>query len=229
MVSEMPRPGRTPDTSLARGLKLIGVSGAGGGAAAAELTAGILEGAGKRAALLRRGEHTGAGRELRDALRRMSDAGLDYAVLELPPEGRDLEELSDLAFFQRVYTELPENASAALFKRGGINILNLDAPGAEEAVRAAGGGIYTYSARSDAADLSAKNIKLGPDSVCFAALMTGRLEKLRVARPGMESVYGTLAAAASAVNAGIGLEAVRGALGQGGGEAKSRNTLGRTL
>ena len=54
MVSEMPRPGRTPDTSLARGLKLIGVSGAGGGAAAAELTAGILEGAGKRAALLRR-------------------------------------------------------------------------------------------------------------------------------------------------------------------------------
>lgn len=219
------QPGGGADRAARDAVKLIGVVDAGG--AAAEMTAGVLRFTGKGAGLLRRG--SGAhdnGPELREALRRLGEGGCQYAVVQLPADGRDLEKTQELPFFQMVFSDLPEDVPAFLFESSGVNILNMDLPGAQDALRAAGGRVYTYSAVSDAADLSARDIKLGSGGVSFCALMTGKLQKLKVGRPGMASVYGALAAAASAVNAGIGLEDVRVALDAGGGDT---NTLGGTL
>ena len=78
--------------------------------------------------------------------------------------------------------------------------------------KAAAGRVFTYSARSDEADMTARNIKLHADSVSFCALRTGSLEKLRLGIPGMFSVYNALAAVSSAIVAGVPVGDIRAGL-----------------
>ncbi|MBR5381295.1 MAG: UDP-N-acetylmuramyl-tripeptide synthetase, partial [Oscillospiraceae bacterium] len=74
---------------------------------------------------------------------------------------------------------------------------------------------------NDAADLTARNVTLLPDGVRFAALATGRLEKVSLAIPGQFSVYNALAAmsALMALGTDIGqaaeaMSACRGVMGR---------------
>ncbi len=225
----------------ARELQIIGVTGTNGKTTTTNLIKQILESAtGQKVGLIGTnrdmigdrevGHHsttptTPDSLELHALLRRMADEGCKYAVMEVSSHALALERVHGIRFAQGIFTNLTEDhldfhktmedyaaAKAKLFAMSDVSIINIDDPWAETMMKAAGGRLYTYSARSDDADLTARDVKLHAMSVSFCALMTGKIEKLRLGIPGIFSVYNALAATASAINAGVSLEAVRDAM-----------------
>ena len=159
--------------------------------------------------------------ELQAILAHMVEAGCRYAVMEVSSHALMLDRVHGIAFDQGIFTNLTEDhldfhktmeayaqAKAKLFSMCETAIINLDDPWARTMLAAATGRVFTYSAKSDSADLTARDIRLHQNRVSFCALMTGKLEKLTLGIPGQFSVYNALAAAASAVCAGVPLEAV---------------------
>ncbi|MGM9521731.1 MAG: UDP-N-acetylmuramoyl-L-alanyl-D-glutamate--2,6-diaminopimelate ligase [Oscillospiraceae bacterium] len=158
--------------------------------------------------------------ELQMLLRRMADAGCEYVVMEVSSHALYLDRVYGIHFAQGIFSNLTEDhldfhktmeayaeAKAKLFSMCDTAIINLDDPHGDMMIKASSGKVFTYSARRDDADITAKNIKLHQDSVSFCALTTGRLEKIRINIPGMFSVYNALAAVSSVVCLGVDIEA----------------------
>lgn len=61
----------------------------------------------------------------------------------------------------------------------------------------------TYSAKSDAADYTAREIHQRPEGVEFQLVGTGVIGRVRLRIPGLFSVYNALAAAACALRLGL--------------------------
>ncbi len=221
-----------------RELYMIGVTGTNGKTTTTNLIKSILEDAlGAKVGLIGTNRNMIGGAEypterttpdsleLQKLLRDMVDAGCTHAVMEVSSHALYLDRVYGVDFDQGVFTNLTEDhldfhrtmedyaaAKSRLFKMCRRAIINIDDPWAGTMLEAATGEKFTYSARSDEADLTARDIKLHLGSVSFCALMTGRLEKLRLGIPGMFSVYNALSAAASAVCAEVSLSAVGEAL-----------------
>ncbi len=162
--------------------------------------------------------------ELQALLRRMADEGCEYVVMEVSSHALYLDRVYGIRFSEGIFTNLTEDhldfhktmeeyakAKSRLFTMCDTAIINIDDPWSETMLKAATGKIYTYSAKSDEADLTARNIKLHASSVSFCALMTGKLEKIRLGIPGMFSVYNALAATAACLAAGVTVDKVRAA------------------
>ena len=224
----------------ARRLNMIGVTGTNGKTTTTNLIKQILETAlGAKVGLIGTNRNMIGQEELETArttpdclelhalLRRMADAGCTWAVMEVSSHALYLDRVYGIRFAQGIFTNLTEDhldfhktmedyaaAKARLFSMCDTAILNLDDPWCPVMEERAGGRVFTYSARYDRADLTARNIKLHLDSVSFCALMTGKLEKMRLGIPGMFSVYNALAAAASALCAGVELDRIAQALSQ---------------
>ncbi len=221
-----------------RRLHMIGVTGTNGKTTATNLIKTILEEArGVRVGLIGTNrivigrEEFPAERttpdclELQAILSRMVEAGCQYAVMEVSSHALYLDRVHGIEFDQGIFTNLTEDhldfhktmeayaqAKSKLFSMCKTAIINMDDPWADTMLKASTGRVFTYSAKSDSADLTARDIKLHQSSVSFCALMTGRLEKLRLNIPGMFSVYNALSAAASAVCAGVELSEIRPAM-----------------
>jgi len=145
--------------------------------------------------------------ELQELLKTMADAGCEYVVMEVSSHALCLDRVCGITFEVGVFTNLTRDhldfhktmeayaeAKALLFKQCRRGVVNLDDEWAETMIKAAECPVQTYSAQNDAADLTARNVTLLPDGVRFAALATGRLEKVSLAIPGRFSVYNALAA-----------------------------------
>ena len=215
-----------------RALHMIGVTGTNGKTTTTNLIKTILEEAqGAKVGLIGTNrvmigaEETPAERttpdclELQAILARMVEAGCRYAVMEVSSHALMLDRVYGIAFDQGIFTNLTEDhldfhktmeayaqAKAKLFSMCGTAIINMDDPWAGTMLKAATGRVFTYSAKS--ADLTARDIRRHQNRVSFCALMTGELEKLTLGIPGQFSVYNALAAAASAVCAGVPLERI---------------------
>lgn len=163
--------------------------------------------------------------ELQALLSEMEKAGCEYVVMEVSSHALSLDRVYGIRFYQGIFTNLTEDhldfhktmdayaqAKAKLFTVCDTAIINIDDPWSDTMIKAATGRVYKYSARSDEADLTARDIKLHANSVSFCALMTGKLEKIRLGIPGMFSVYNALAATASALSAGVTVDKVRASL-----------------
>lgn len=215
-----------------RRLHMIGVTGTNGKTTTTNLIKTILEtAAGAKVGLIGTNRNMIGDREypterttpdcleLQKLLADMVDAGCGYAVMEVSSHALFLDRVYGIDFDQGIFTNLTEDhldfhktmeayaqAKSRLFKMCRKAIVNIDDEWSKTMLDAAGGKVFTYSAKSDSADLTARDIKLELSSVSFCALMTGKLEKLTLAIPGLFSVYNALAATACAVCAGIPLE-----------------------
>ena len=224
----------------ARSLHMIGVTGTNGKTTVTNLIKELLErAAGAKVGLIGTNRNmigqteyptertTPDCLELQALLRRMADEGCQYAVMEVSSHALCLERVAGIRFDQGIFTNLTEDhldfhktmeayaqAKAKLFAMCDTAILNIDDPWCGTMRQTCTGRVFTYSARSDEADLTARNIRLYPDRVEFCALMTGRLERLKLGIPGMFSVYNALAAVSSALTAGVPMEKLRAALTQ---------------
>ncbi len=157
--------------------------------------------------------------ELQKLFKDMYEAGCEYVIMEVSSHALYLSRVYGINFEVGVFTNLTRDhldfhktmeeygeAKALLFKQSKKGVINIDDEYAEMMIKAVECPVYTYSAKTDEADLTAKSIELKPDGVSFCALEIGKLEKVKLGIPGEFSVYNGLAAIATVVNLGIDLE-----------------------
>jgi len=154
--------------------------------------------------------------ELHALFRRMADAGCRYVVMEVSSHSLYLDRVYGIDFEVGVFTNLTEDhldfhktmeayaaAKAKLFAHSRVSVINIDDKYAETMKNAAAGGVVTYSVGSDTADLTARDVTLKPDGVCFCVLTTGQLERAHLGIPGRFSVYNGMAALETVVSLGV--------------------------
>ncbi len=204
----------------AQGLKLVGVTGTNGKTTTTHLVKGLIEQCTGQKVGLVGTNHTLIGDrevpaerttpesyELFRLLAAMRDAGCAWAVMEVSSHSLVLDRVYNLHFAAAAFSNLTRDhldfhqtmeeyarAKSLLFARCDTAVLNADDEWSGVMREAAQCPCIFYSAKSDEADLVAKNIRLKADHVEFEAVTTGNIGRVRLAVPGMFSVYNALCA-----------------------------------
>ena len=148
-----------------------------------------------------------------------------YAVMEVSSHALCLSRVHGIEFETGVFTNLSQDhldfhasieeyaeAKSILFKQCRHAAINVDDGYSALIMDNALCPVFTFAVNDVSADLVAKNIKLLPDKVDFAALTIGNLMRVELMIPGMFSVYNALAAMSAALLLGFGLEEIAAAL-----------------
>ena len=228
-------------------LKVIGVTGTNGKTTTTHLIKSVLEElTGEKVGLMGTNHNMIADRilpaerttpesyEIQALLAQMADAGCAWAVMEVSSHALYLDRVYGMTFEVGVFTNLTRDhldfhktmeeyaaAKAMLFKICRHAVLNADDEWFETMKNAATCPVFTFSAEKNEADLVAKNVRLMSDCVDFCMLAIGDLQRVRLAIPGMFSVYNAMSAAAACMQVGLKLGDVCEALG------RCRGVMGR--
>lgn len=159
--------------------------------------------------------------DLQCLLRRMADTGCTHAVMEVSSHALVLHRADTLRFAAGIFTNLTEDhldfhgtmeayrdAKGRLFAQSDVAVLNLDDEAGRYFHKSVPGAQFTYSENKDAADLTAKNIRLFPDRVEFEAVTLNAIHRVRLPIPGGFSIYNALSAIACTQVLGLPLERV---------------------
>lgn len=149
-------------------------------------------------------------------MREMVDAGCKYAVMEVSSHALEQYRVYGLQFDIGVFTNLTQDhldfhadmqayaeAKARLFSQCDYAVVNGDDPAHKTMLANHPERNLIYSAKDDAADLVAKNIVFKNYKVEYEALMSGSINRISVAVPGMFTVYNSMAAMGVGVLLGI--------------------------
>ncbi|MDR0446772.1 MAG: UDP-N-acetylmuramoyl-L-alanyl-D-glutamate--2,6-diaminopimelate ligase [Oscillospiraceae bacterium] len=163
--------------------------------------------------------------ELHRLFAEMLKKGCEYVVMEVSSHALEQKRVAGITFTVGVFTNLTRDhldfhgsmeeyarVKALLFAQSRSGIVNADDNAAAELILQAKCDISTYSAKSDAGDLVARQIKLLPGKVEFCALMIGEIERTELGIPGLFSVYNALAAMLTLKLLGFELPAAASAL-----------------
>ena len=227
----------------ARELTVIGVTGTNGKTTTTYLLKEVLErAAGARVGLIGTNQNmigsavlpasrtTPESWEVQRLLRQMADSGCTHVVMEVSSHALVLRRVEGIRFAAGIFTNLTQDhldfhgtmeayraAKGLLFRQCGCAILNLDDEAGRYYAGTAPCPVFTYSENKDEADLTAKNIRLFPGHVEFEAVIRGGIRRVRLPIPGGFTIYNALGVIACALNLGLELEAVAGALAQARG------------
>lgn len=165
--------------------------------------------------------------DLQQLFRRMADEGCAWCVMEVSSHSLALHRVAGTHFAAGLFTNLTQDhldfhntmeeyaaAKAMLFPMCERAAGNIDDLWYDTVMRDAPAPVYTFSAKSDSAELTARNIRLTTDKVSFCALEGNELVRTSLDMPGEFSVYNALAALACARMAGIPLKDAAAALPQ---------------
>ncbi len=172
--------------------------------------------------------------DLQALFRQMADAGCSHCVMEVSSHSLVLHRVAGTHFAVGLFTNLTQDhldfhhtmdeyalAKSLLFPMCERAAANVDDDWTGIVMKDAPRPLYTFSARSDSADLTARDIRLSPSGVRFCALEKGELVRVSLGLPGRFSVYNALAALACARMLGIPLKDAAEALADAHG-AKGR-------
>ena len=156
--------------------------------------------------------------ELHKLFRRMADEGCTHVVMEVSSHALALERVAGIEYDVGVYTNLSQDhldlhgtmeeyaaAKRLLFCQCKLGCLNADDKWTDFMLDGATCTAITFSAESDSADLTAKDIRLSATGVRFAAVYKDELALTRLAIPGNFSVHNALGAIAVGLSLGISL------------------------
>lgn len=156
--------------------------------------------------------------ELHELFRRMADEGCTHVVMEVSSHALALERVAGIEYDVGVYTNLSQDhldlhgtmeeyaaAKRLLFRQCKLGCLNADDKWTDFMLNGATCKAMTFSAESDIADLTAKDIRLSATGVRFAAVYKDELALTRLAIPGNFSVHNALGAIAVGLSLGISL------------------------
>ncbi len=168
--------------------------------------------------------------EVQRLLREMADAGCSHAVMEVSSHALALHRVDEIFFRVGIFTNLTQDhldfhgtmeryrdAKGLLFAQSATAVLNLDDEAGAYYAESAPCKVLTYSERKDAADLTAKNLRLFPDRVEFEAVAVGAISRVKLPIPGGFTVYNALGVIACCMALGLELGEVAAALGQARG------------
>lgn len=226
----------------ADGMVMIGVTGTNGKTTTTYLIKHILEACGHKVGLIGTNQNligdtvletertTPESCELHALFAQMREAGCTHAVMEVSSHSLALHRVHGIRYAVGAFTNLTQDhldfhrtmeeyrrAKAMLFAVSAQGVINLDDPAAGKMLADAQCPTLTFSASSDGANLSAKNISLHGDGVDFICTMEGSLARVHLGIPGMFSVHNALAALGTAVALGVPLEQAANALGSAAG------------
>ena len=158
--------------------------------------------------------------ELHKLFRQMADEGCSHVVMEVSSHSLALERVAGITFDVAVFTNLSQDhldlhgtmteyaaAKKKIFSQCRIGCINADDEQAGFMAQGEHCPIFTYSAKSNDADLIAKDIRLNAAGVRFAAVRGKELALTRFAVPGVFSVYNALSVMAAGLCLGISLSA----------------------
>ncbi|MBQ9686414.1 MAG: UDP-N-acetylmuramoyl-L-alanyl-D-glutamate--2,6-diaminopimelate ligase [Oscillospiraceae bacterium] len=156
--------------------------------------------------------------ELNALFRQMADAGCSHVVMEVSSHSLTLERVAGIHFDVAVFTNLSQDhldlhgsmeeyakAKRKIFSQCAVGCINLDDERAAFMTENVTCPVFTYSAESNDADLTAKDIRLTAAGVRFAAVSGGALALTRLPIPGMFSVYNALGVIAAGMSLGMSL------------------------
>jgi len=220
-----------------RALKLVGVTGTKGKTTVTHLIRHVLEKTGHSCGLIGTNGNMVGDRalpgdrttpesyEVYSLLAQMRDAGCGYAVMEVSSHALVLDRVWGLHYAAAAFTNLSRDhldfhetmekyleAKSILFTRCDTAVVNYDDPAGQTLLRKIACPVITYSAKSDEADLVAKNLLLRAGQVSFEAVTMGAIGRVSLPIPGMFSVYNALTAVGCCLALGLELPAVTEAL-----------------
>lgn len=222
-----------------RSLDVIGVTGTNGKGTTAYLIEALLSGAGRRCGIIgtmgaRLGGQTlpldrttPEAVDLQRLLRRMAEAGLGYAVVEVASHALALRRVEGTRFAAAVFTNLTQDhldfhrtvddyrtAKRRLFELvepGGIAVVNADDPSGRVMAASSRAPVVTYAIDAPA-DITASGIQLRLGGSAYTLRTPEGSARVATRLHGRFNVYNALAAAAVARHYGVGLDDLRGIL-----------------
>ncbi|MDO4380167.1 MAG: UDP-N-acetylmuramoyl-L-alanyl-D-glutamate--2,6-diaminopimelate ligase [Clostridia bacterium] len=214
-------------------LRLIAVTGTCGKTTTASMLSFILNLSGKKTGLISSAVNRISDEEeakmttpdpflISKMLHELLSKGGEYCVIEASSQGIEQERLFGLEFETAIFTNLTEdhldyhktkenykNAKKKLFSHCKTAVLNFDDPCFSEfssAVKANGGNVLSYSAKSDEADFTAKNLSVFEDHMDYILVSNALIQRFRLNLRGEFNVENSLAATVAAFNCGISIE-----------------------
>ena len=210
-------------------LHLVGITGTNGKTSTTYMLKAIMEACGYKVGLigtiqnmigdrvLPAGHTTPDPYDLQSMLSLMAAEGCTYAVMEVSSHALDQDRVEGCAFDVAVFTNLTQDhldyhktfenyfaAKKSLFSQVKHMVVNLDdSYGRRLLDEVHGPERITFSAGDDAADYTARNIRLSASGVKFEMVGRGFIQRIDFPMPGDYSVHNALAAAAAAIALGI--------------------------
>lgn len=198
---------------------MLGVTGTNGKTTTTYLVKHMLEDAGHKVGLIGTNQNligdevvetertTPESYELHALFARMRDAGCTHVIMEVSSHSLVLDRVHGIHFAVGAFTNLTQDhldfhktmeeyrrAKALLFTISDKGVINLDDPAAGAMLADAKCSCLTFSCEKDAADLTAKNLKLHADGVEFVAATKGDLARVKLPIPGHFSAENALTA-----------------------------------
>ena len=198
---------------------MLGVTGTNGKTTTTYLVKHMLEDAGHKVGLIGTNQNligdevvetertTPESYELHALFARMRDAGCTHVIMEVSSHSLVLDRVHGIHFAVGAFPNLTQDhldfhktmeeyrrAKALLFTISDKGVINLDDPAAGAMLADAKCPCLTFSCEKDAADLTAKNLKLHADGVEFVAATKGDLARVKLPIPGHFSAENALTA-----------------------------------
>lgn len=214
-----------------RELKLIGLTGTNGKTTVTHLIRHMLEHCGEKCGLIgtngvffgdvarESARTTPESLELYGILREMADAGMTCCAMEVSSHSLVLHRVLGLRFDAAAFTNLTQDhldfhgdmeqyylAKKLLFDRCATAVINTDDSWGARLAGETDCQTITLSARTVEAELVAKNVRLLPDGVQAVVVHDCDIARLRLAIPGMFSLYNALTAVGCCLALGLTLE-----------------------
>lgn len=154
--------------------------------------------------------------ELHGLFRKMVDAGCTHCVMEASSQALAQHRLEGVRFRAAVFTNLTqdhldyhgtfENYIAAkhmLFCQSDLAVVNTDDEAAAEMVAGVDCPVVTFSVKQDAADYTAKNVRVRSSGVEYEFVSKNKIGRVRFHVPGTFSVYNSMGAVVCLTELGL--------------------------
>lgn len=212
-------------------LRLVAVTGTNGKTTTASMLAYILSFSGRKTGLISTVFNSSADEKSKSTmttpdcfetakmLRRLSDNGGEFCVIEASSQGLVQERLYGICFETAVFTNLSEdhldyhktfenykNSKKILFENSRTAVLNFDDSYYDEFSDAAKGRVLSYSVKSDEACFTAKNISVSEDRIDYVLVSDCLIHRVRLNLRGDFNVENSLAAIIAGLECGVSLE-----------------------
>lgn len=223
----------------AKDLKIIGVTGTNGKTSVSYMLKAIIEKNGFKCGLvgtianmigddvLPAKNTTPSAYELNSMFSLMKSSGCEYCIMEVSSHALDQKRVYGIQFEAAMFTNLTQDhldyhktmdnylaAKRKLFDSCKIAVINYDDEYFGRLTSDLQCPVKTYSAQSDEATYTAKNIVYKPDGVDFEFVGFGLISRVKMQTGGKFTVYNAMCAASCAIELGFSISSAVEALGE---------------